>query len=235
VLALQQQARTAANSVQQLQASLQRSSADVFTIQRANQTSFQADTLRIQETERQIDLLMERLKAQSTILSPHGGRVVELRATVGDVIAPGTLIVSLERTADKGSLEAVLYVDSRLGKRVETGMPVKLTPSVVKRERHGVLLGEITAVEGYSSTRLGMMRVLHNESLVDAFLTETSAAPIALRAKLELDDKTPSGYRWSSGKGPDLVLSSGTRLEADITTSTQRPISLVFTLLNTLD
>lgn len=235
VLVLQQQARTAANSVQQLQAGLQRSSADVFTIQRANETSIQADTLRIQETERQIELLTERLKAQSAILSPHAGRVVELRATVGDVINPGTPVASLERTAEKGSLEAVLYVDSRLGKRVQPGMRVKLTPSVVKRERHGVLLGEVTSVEGYSSTRLGMMRVLHNEALVEALIAETSAAPIALRAKLERDDQTPSGYRWSSGKGPDLVLSSGTRLDADITTSTQPPISLVFTLLNNLD
>jgi HlyD family secretion protein len=235
VLALQQQARTAANNVQQLQAELQRSSADVFSVQRANQTSIQADTLRIQETERQIELLMERLRAQSTIVSPHSGRIVELRATVGDVISPGTPIVSLERTADKGSLEALLYVDSRQGKKVQPGMRVKLTPSVVKRERHGVLLGEVTSVEGFASTRLGMMRVLHNESLVEAFLAETSAAPIALRAKLERDDKAPSGYRWSSGAGPDLVLSSGTRLDADITTSTQRPISLVFTILNALD
>jgi HlyD family secretion protein len=235
LLALRQQLRTAENSVQQLQAELQRSSADVFTVQRANQTSIQADTLRIQETERQIGLLMERLQAQSTILSPHEGRIVELRATVGDVLAPGTPIVSLERTAGKGSLEAVLYVDSKLGKRVQPGMRVKLSPSVVKRERHGVLIGEITAVEGFASTRLGMMRVLHNESLVDAFLAETGAAPLALRAKLERDERTPSGYRWSSGTGPDLVLSSGTRLDADITTSTQHPIALVFTILNALD
>jgi HlyD family secretion protein len=235
VLALRQQLRTAQNSVQQLQAELQRSSADVFTIQRANQTSIQADTLRIQETERQIGLLMERLKSQSTIVSPHAGRVVELRATVGDVLAPGTAIVSLERTADKGSLEALLYVDSKLGKRVQPGMRVKLSPSVVKRERHGVLIGEITAVEGFASTRLGMMRVLHNESLVEAFLADTAAAPMALRAKLERDDRTPSGYRWSSGTGPDLMLTSGTRLDADITTSTQHPIALVFTVLNSLD
>lgn len=235
LLGLRQQLRTTQNSVQQLQAELQRSSADVFTVQRANQTSIQADTLRIQETERQIGLLLERLQAQSRIMSPHAGRVVELRATVGDVLAPGTAIVSLERTADKGSLEALLYVDSRLGKRVQPGMRVKLSPSVVKRERHGVLIGEITGVEGFSSTRLGMMRVLHNESLVDAFLAETAAAPMALRAKLERDDHTPSGYRWSSGAGPDLVLSSGTRLDADITTSTQHPIALVFTILNALD
>lgn len=235
VLALRQQLRTAQNTVQQLQAELQRSSADVFSVQRANQTSLQADTLRIQETERQINLLSERLQQQNVIVSTHAGRVVEVRATVGDVLAPGTAIASLERIADKGSLEAVLYVDFRQGKRIQPGMPIKLSPSVVKRERHGVILGEVVSIEGFASTRLGMMRVLHNESLVDAFLGETAGAPLALRAKLLRDDANPSGYRWSSGTGPDLVLSSGTRLDADITTSTQHPISLVFNLVNALD
>lgn len=235
VLALRNQVRTAENNVQQLQAELQRSSADVFTLQRSNQTAIQADTLKIQDTERQIGLLTERLQAQSVIVSPHAGRVVEIRTTVGEVLAPGTPVVSLERMAEKGSLEAVLYVDSRLGKRIQPGMRVKLTPTIVKRERHGVLFGEITAVEGYASTRLGMMRVLHNEALVDAFIAENTAAPMMLRAKLERDDSTTSGYRWSSGRGPDLVLSSGTRLDADVTTSTQHPFALIYTVLNALE
>ena len=105
----------------------------------------------------------------------------------------------------------------------------------MRRERYGVMLAQITRVEGFASTRRGMMRVLHNEALVDAFLAETGGAPMVLRARLERDDKTPSGYRWSSGNGPSLLLSSGTRLDASITTSTQRPISLVFRLFDSTD
>lgn len=68
-------------------------------------------------------------------------------------------------------------------------MQVNLAPSTVRRERHGVMTGEITRVESYASTRRGMMRALHNESLVDAFMADTASAPIALRALLQLDDR----------------------------------------------
>lgn len=235
VMITRRELRASENRVKQLRADLERTVSTTFSTKRANETTLQADQLRIQESERRLGVLLERLQLQAEIVSSDSGRVVEVRSTVGDVLAPGTPILSLERSAEKGGLEALIYVDSRIGKRVHAGMKVNLAPSIVKRERHGVMLGEITRVEGFASTRRGMMRVLHNESLVDAFMADTASAPIAIRAKLHEDPSTPSGYRWSSGRGPNLLLSSGTRLEAAITTSTQRPISLVFNLFDTTD
>ena len=43
---------------------------------------------------------------------------------------------------------------------------------------------------GSAASRRGMMRVLRNEQLVEAFLADTAGAPIALRATLEVDDST---------------------------------------------
>lgn len=235
VQSTQREIRAAENAVKQRQAELQRNASDNFTVRRTNDAELQADALHITELERRIELSVAKLQQQGEIVSTQSGRVVELRATVGDVIAAGMPIVSLERVAEKGALEAILYVDSRVGKRVQPGMKVNVTPSTVRRERYGVMLAEITNVEGFASTRRGMMRVLHNEALVDTLIAETGSAPMALRARLQRDDKTPSGYRWSSGRGPSLLLSSGTRLDALITTSTQRPISLVFRLFDSTD
>jgi len=149
------------------------------------------------------------------------------------LVAPGVPILSLERTSDKGGLLALLYVDSREGKRLKPGMQVQLSPTIVRRERHGVLLATVQAVEDFPSTRRGMMRVLRNEQLVETFLVATAGAPIAVRAKLELDPSTKTGYRWSSGKGPDIDLTSGTRCDAHITTRSQRPIGLLFPTFET--
>jgi HlyD family secretion protein len=107
-------------------------------------------------------------------------------------------------------------------------MEVQLAPSIVKKERYGLMLGRVRSVESFPSTRQGMMRVLHNEQLVDAFLAETNGTPIGVRAELLLQPNTPSGYRWSSGNGPDVVLTSGTRCTGYVTTRTQRPLGLVF-------
>ena len=188
--------------------------------------------MQIQETERQIHQLEERFTQNSHVVSTHAGRVIEVRSMVGDVLVPGQPIISLELTGEHQSLEALLYVDSRQGKALRPGMQVQLVPSVVRRERHGVLLGKVRVVESFPSTRRGMMRVLHNEQLVDAFLSETANTPIAVRAELEFDNKTPTGFRWSSGTGPDLTLTSGTRCAAYVTTRSQRPIGLVFPALD---
>lgn len=227
-----QQLRSAESSVSQMRADMSRTAVDSFSAARANESALQADQLRINDLERQIKILEGRLTDNQTVVSTHNGRVVEVRVQVGDLLAPGTPILSLERTAEEGGLEALLYVDSREGKQLKRGMEVQLSPSVVRRERHGVLLGKVIAVEDYPSTRRGMMRALHNEQLVESFIAETGGTPIAVRAELLRDKSAPTGYRWSSGKGPRIELTSGTRLDADVTTRSQRPISLLLPILD---
>jgi HlyD family secretion protein len=90
----------------------------------------------------------------------------------------------------------------------------------------------VRAVDDFPSTRSGIMRILRNEQLVDTLLAETAGAPIAIRAELARDDSSPSSYRWTSGRGPDVQLSSGTRLSAFVVTRTQRPLALVFPMLD---
>jgi HlyD family secretion protein len=41
------------------------------------------------------------------------------------------------------------------------------------------------------------------------------------------ESSTPSGYRWTSGRGPDVTITSGTRCTGYVTTRAQRPFELV--------
>jgi HlyD family secretion protein len=230
--ATQQALRSAESSMHSMRADIQRVAVDRFSAKSSTESLLRESELRMRETERQIKLLEQKLEQNARVVSTQAGRVVEVRAAVGDVLVPGVPIVSLERSGEEGGLEALLYVDSREGKLVRPGMVVELSPSVVRRERHGVLLGQVSSVEDFPSTRRGMMRVLRNEQLVEAFLVETAGTPIALRATLRRDKTTPSGFRWSSRKGPSVKLTSGTRCTAALTTSTQRPISLVLPILD---
>jgi HlyD family secretion protein len=213
---------------QSTQSNMQRLLVDNFSAERANEVALTGEAMQMQETQRQIDLLEEKFQQNSRIVSTYEGRVIEVRAMVGDVVSPGKPVASLELTGDRGAIEALLYVDSRQGKTLRPGMEVQIAPSIVKKERYGLLIGRVRAVESFPSTRQGMMRVLHNEQLVDSFLGETNGTPIGVRAELVRDAGTPSGYRWSSGAGPDVVLSSGTRCVGYVTTRTQRPFELVF-------
>jgi HlyD family secretion protein len=220
--------RTSELAQQSMQSNMQRLMVDNFSAERANEVALTGEAMQMQETRRQIDLLEEKFQQNSRIVSTYEGRVIEVRAMIGDVVSPGKPVVSLELMGDKGSIEALLYVDSRQGKTLRPGMDVQLAPSIVKKERYGLLIGRVRTVESFPSTRQGMMRVLHNDQLVDSFLAETNGTPIGVRAELVRDERTQSGYRWSSGGGPDVVLTSGTRCVGYVTTRTQRPIELVF-------
>lgn len=187
---------------------------------------------RRERLETELARLKQKLGENAQIVSSVEGRVVEVRARVGDRVTAGTPLVAIEPIGGHQKLEALLYFDSREGKLLKPGMTIELDPSVVRRERYGVLLGKVRQVEDFPSTRLGMLGALRNEQLVDSFIQEAGGAPIAVRAELTLDATTPSGYRWSSGKGPDVILTSGTRCSGAAITRAQRPISLVFPALD---
>lgn len=191
-----------------------------------------ASELRINESEREISLLEERLELTSRVISPHSGRVLEVRAREGDVVGPGKSILNLEPAGAEGSgLEALIYVPLAKGKTVRPGMRLQIAPDSVRKEEHGVMLGIVTSVSEFPTTEDGMKRVLGNDLLVRNLLGSVGLAPIAVQAEIVPDAHTKSGYRWSSRDGPPLQLGPGTPCQATITVRQTRPIGLVIPLV----
>ena len=96
----------------------------------------------IHDLELEIGELNAKLGENVNILSPYSGRVLEVLANRGDVVNPGTAILSVEVLSE--NLQAVLFVPASTGKKVQPGMTVRLSPSTVKREEYGSLLGRVT-------------------------------------------------------------------------------------------
>jgi HlyD family secretion protein len=74
-----------------------------------------------------------------------------------------------------------------------------------------------------------MMRILKNDKLVQQL--SAGGAPIEVQSDLIPSGDTLSGYKWSSPKGPETHIESGTLCSATITVKQQRPISLVIPVL----
>jgi HlyD family secretion protein len=126
-------------------------------------------------------------------------------------------------------LVAVLFVPASAGKRVRAGMPVRVSPSTVKREEYGSMLGTVTAAAAFPATQRGMTKLLGNDALVTKLM---EAGPlIQVDVALQQDPSTPTGYRWSSSRGPTLEISSGTLATGDVIVKEDRPISLVIPTL----
>lgn len=164
-----------------------------------------------------------RLVREANLISPCGGRVVEVRVKPGEVLAPGMVVAVLEDP--RQPLEVLIYLPPRDGKRVRPGMEVDLSPSTVRREEHGSALGLVAEVSAYPASPEAMQRVLGNERLVEAL--SAGGAPIVVRADLLPDPRTPTGVRWTTAPGPAGQLQSGTPCSATVTVERRRPIALV--------
>ena len=69
-----------------------------------------------------------------------------------------------------------------------------------------------------------MMRRLKNGLLVDQLLR--AGTPIEVEIELQRAADTPSGYVWSSGKGPDISINAGTIAQAAVVVDRTRIIAL---------
>ena len=189
-----------------------------------------ASRFKVNDARRQMEDLAGILERNSRLLSPMGGKVLEIKVSAGGVLSAGTPVVSIE--TDGGSLEAIVYLPADRGKNVQPGMEVRVEPSTVKREEFGTMIGTVATASAFPVTPEGMAAVLHNDALVKRF--SQTGAPYAILVRFQPDDAAFSGYHWSSGTGPPIRLSTGTLLRAEVTTRELPPIDLIVPVMRRL-
>jgi HlyD family secretion protein len=230
LLASRQQLQSTLERIEQLQAERRQIAIRMQSLQNQRQQETFTSQQQINELERQIADLEDQLEAATRVISPYSGRILEIMAEVGGIMAQGHTLLRLDRVGDNvQDLEAVLYLPALDGKKVKPGMGVQITPTTIKREEHGFMLGSVTRVSDFPSTPEGMSRVLKNNRLVETL--SGGGATYETYATLKLDPATFSGYKWSSKDGPETQIQSGTLCLATITVETRRPIDLVLPVL----
>lgn len=208
---------------------------DELSAQRAELSSQREKDLKvirhkIEQTVENIRTLREKLELHGKVISPRSGRILEIYKDAGNMINSGEPLVSMEVIESVSKpLTALLYFHPIEGKRVQPGMEVHVSPSVVKPEEFGNLVGEVIHVSGFPASQRGMLRVLRNEDLVKSLCA--SGAPIVATVALSPDPVAAGKYRWTSGKGPPLALQSGTLCSAGVVTGRQTPASMVLPFL----
>lgn len=182
------------------------------------------------QIEREIESIKLRLQLSTDVVSPYSGRILEVKLNENSLVQAGSSIMTMERIGNAiKDLEVVVYVSALDGKKVKPGMDIYISPSTIKREDYGYMVGKVTSVAEFPSTTQGMMRILQNEALVQQL--SAGAAPIQINADLVPDPTAFSGYKWTSPGGPPVMIQSGTLASANITIKSQRPIALVIPML----
>ena len=198
------------------------------TVSQTNQT---------QEIKRKIAQLDMKLAGDSKIVSQYDGKILELGVAPGQILSAGMRLGAIEAEDPGAKIISLVYFADKDGKQIQPGMSVQVTPSVVKRERYGGIIGKVTRVSPFPVTNQEMSAIIGNENMANKFsesLTAGGGAPVQIFAELEEDSNNISGYKWSSSKGPALKLTSGTTASVRVQIAEQAPISYVIPIFKSL-
>ena len=191
----------------------------------------------VQTTELQIKRLESELYRKSKIISPYNGRVLEVSVSPGRTVTAHNSIARIEKQDGNAQPQVAIYLTDKDGKQIEPGMLVQVTPSTVKRERFGGIVGKVTEIPPYPVTTQEITETLGNEDQANNILQRMSPSGGALMqgfASLEQDPKTKSGYKWSSSNGPPLEITSGTTAQVRVQVGEKAPISYVIPIFKSL-
>ena len=187
-------------------------------------------TVQLKDLNDNLNSLLKKYDDSAKIVSPYAGKVVQVVAVTGKALNAGEPVATLELTGKNiKDIEAIVYVPISEGKLVRVGMDIRISPTIVKKEEYGFILGKVTEVSEYPVTSARMLELLANDQLVSTI--SQGGAMIEVKADLINDKTTVSGYKWSTEKGPPLKIQSGTFCDTLVTYKTERPINLVIPIL----
>lgn len=160
------------------------------------------------------------------VRSSYSGRVVQLSAGEGQQIAAGNAVVVVEiDSSNDDPIEVALFISPAEGKKVDVGMTANIVPSTVAAEEVGSLIGDVFYVSDYPLDQRGMAYLIDNDALM-AYFGIQNDPPLAVLVRLRRDHTTPSGYAWTSGRGPDIKVTAGMVCQGSVVVSQQAPITL---------
>lgn len=174
--------------------------------------------------------LTRRHDSTSLVRAPASGIVAETTAGKGDAVAANQALFKLlpSQAASRREIRlfAVLYVTPEGASRLRPGMDTEVIPSSVHIERDGYIRGRIVSVSALPATRASMMRRLENEILVTSL---TKDGPVnEVMVELDRDGTTPSRFAWSTGRGPNFGIETGTTAAGRFVVDRKRLASFVF-------
>lgn len=183
----------------------------------------------IEQIRRNIETDEFQIHRDGSIRSQYSGRVSEVMTAVGEVVQAGGKLLTLEVDDAGSGLLSISYFPVRDGKRIHPGMRLQVTPDTVERERFGGILGTVFSVSPVPVTKEGATSTVGNAEVVQNLMPE--GGEIEVRAHLDPDPHTASGYRWSSSRGPDMKISAGLTHSTRVIIEGRAPVSYLLPIL----
>ena len=212
----------------------------------------------------QLDANRAELEGQEdgqAVLAPRSGRLLSLAVSPGQAVLPGQRLGTLgpgPQQTTRPRLATALFSDAD-AVRLRLGEPIQLDPLLQTRdryggtaERYGSLEGRIVAISPAIADLAEVSRVVGDPELAQSLIARSRQAafgeggdplataadkitsPVQLVTVELIAANTPTGLRWSSGRGPDLALENGTPARAKVEVERRALVSFVLPFLRWL-
>jgi len=157
--------------------------------------------------------LVRLLPPAPPVVSPFGGRVLDVLVRPGERVEKGAALAQLESLEQP--LQAVLFVPAAEGYRVRPGMEARISLAGEKGAYAAGLPGRVKSAARFPAARASLVRALHGEGWADRL---SRGGPL-LEIVVELTGA--AGAPGAEG------LYSGTPCQGEIIVGRQRPIRLI--------
>jgi len=206
-----------------------------LSIEQAKQKNIQTEfTLKnqIDESRRAVEKLELQLENNRHIRSKSGGKVMQLMVSAGTAVGFGTPVLSVAADQSTQSMKNLCYFSVKDGKKIKPNMTIQITPSTVKRERYGSIVGKVVSVSSFPVSREAAMNIVGSKELAFALTGQGAMIEVKTELKPALSSESESGYEWTS-KNPPVAVSQGTTTVNRVRVDDRAPITYVLPLLRT--
>lgn len=193
-------------------------------------TLFRQEALERLSSPERLDQLMQIINPRSWL--PLGAAALVISVAIGwsilgripiHGIGEGILVYADD---GDGELVSITFFDQSTGTRVEPGMRILIVPAAMAGDRAGGLVATVVEVSEPPIRTLEMARFKQDEA------PETvQDGRVEVIAEIELDPRSPDGYRWSALGSSHPRLMAGTSTTARITLEEKAPITFVLPFL----
>jgi multidrug resistance efflux pump len=175
------------------------------------------------ELKNQIQTLEKQLEFQK-IEAPRDSVVIQYHTSVSDMVTPMTPLVTMESPPEEGNHYAFYGFISLAqgGDLIKPSMEAKISFSSLGSEKYGLMLGKVENVELVSGETFSLIPSSYlQKSLPDV------GPSVLVRIALTPDDKTVSGFAWTSKAGPPFRIPTTSIGKVEILLEKNHPLSLI--------
>lgn len=180
--------------------------------------------LELNQLQSEVYLLQNQLQNEGNLTSPVGGRVLEIKASVGDYLSPGSPLILVEPDASESQLTVVVFISSEQVKPVKLGDRTELELSAFPPTKFGRLEAKVKSISPMPMSSSGLMKELRNDHLVSR-ITE-GGSPFMVKAEISKDLNT-GRFKWSSSSKTNRKIQQGMVGQGSIITRKEKLIWLL--------